>query len=178
MDSAEQSPSLDPLIPPLPKPLARAAVHVKPEHRLRAASLRPTTPRPSSEPPTAIFEDRPTIPMWGLAGANPARPPAEAKVEIPPPPAAAKAPVPPAVEPTPATRPRPAKLEPSTFGAGMLQARKVRTNDPMVTQRVRAAADGPMFGASVLRAQKSAGKWVALALAVAAIAAVVVVATL
>jgi hypothetical protein len=175
MDSAKQSPSST------AKPLARVAVHVKPEHRVRAATLRPTPSRASSEPPTTIFEERPTIPMWGLTGANPARPPADAKVELFPPPAVVSAPVAPAaVEPAPAPAkktPRPAaKLESPAFGAGMLQARKVRTKDPMATQRVRAVADGPMFGANVLRSRTSAGKWVALALAVAAIAAVIVAA--
>jgi len=168
---------------------------VKPEHRLRAAALRPPTSRMSSEPPTTIFEERPTIPMWGLTGVTPVRPPAEAKPEIAPPPAPAPAPV--ATVPTPAPAPmpapapvaavepappapaaksRPARLPAPTFGAGMLQARKVRTPDPEITQRVRAVADGPTFGANVLRAQNSAGKWVALALALAAVAAVVVAA--
>jgi len=171
MDSAKQSD------PSAAKPLARVAV--KPEHRLRAAALRPTPSRASSEPPTTIFEDRPTIPMWGLTGANPARPPADAKVELFPPPAVVSAPAPAAVEPAPAPakkKARPANLESPTFGAGMLQARKVRVADPMATQRVRAVADGPMFGANMLRSRTSPAKWVALALAVAAVAAVIVAA--
>jgi len=185
MASATPSPSLDSL-PPQAKPLARVAV-VKPEHRLRAAALRATTPRASSEPPTTIFEERPTIPMWGLTGVNPARPPAEAKAEIAPPPVEASVPVPvpaaaepapeiPVIPALPTIKRRAAKVDAPAFGAGMLQARKVRTKDPLATQRIRAVDDGPMFGANVLRARQSAGKWVALALAVAAIAAVVVAA--
>jgi len=176
MDSAKQSQSAT------AKPLARVAV--KPEHRLRAAALRPTPSRASSEPPTTIFEERPTIPMWGLTGTtSPARPPAEAKVELfpPPPPPAVDAviatPVPAAVaRPAPAKRQRVPKLESPAFGAGMLKARNVRTDDPMATQRVRAVADGPMFGAHMLSSRTSPAKWVALALALGAVVAIVLAA--
>jgi len=202
MDSADPttSPSNDPLTSSSPsaKPVARVAVKPQPEHRVRAATLRTASRRASSEPPTTVFEERPTIPMWGglISGTLAAEPKADTKPAPAPSRAPAATPAPAAVlavgsapvasaaepaavtvkptTPTPTPRARPAKLDAPAFGAGMLQARKVRTKkDPAETQRIRELPAGPMFGASVLHAQKSSGRWVALVLALAAIVAVI-----
>jgi hypothetical protein len=79
----------------------------------------------------------------------------------------------PAAEPAPTTDASPA------FGASMLQSRKGRPKaEPrpafagIAVAPVDTNSGSPAFGAGVLHAPKSSAKWVALALAVAAIAVI------